>query len=215
MQSLLTVRDRKIRIERGHLLGEHQSLVDDGLRGARANVEFVGMRRAASALADRVERVLERLAGAGAPDEQLQDGRPRVARHGTDRRAVDGHLAPAEHALSVVHHRGLENRLLLAAPPGIAREEAHRDRVVARRRQLHLFLGHLCGEQRMRQLQEHACSVAGARVAAGRPPVGEVLEDLETLLYDLVGRNAAERGDEPEPARIVLERRIIEPLACR
>ena len=59
---------------------------------------------APGALADHEERALERVARAHAPDEELAHRRHAMSRAiGPERRAVDGDVAPAEHALAVVH----------------------------------------------------------------------------------------------------------------
>ena len=53
---------------------------------------------------------------AHAPDEELPHRPASTSRAtGPSARRVDGHVAPAEHALPVVHHRCLEDRLLAAA----------------------------------------------------------------------------------------------------
>ena len=53
-------------------------------------------------------------------------------------------------------------------------------------------------------------------IAAGRAAVREVGEDLERLLDDRRGvALPIERGDEAEPAGVVLERRVVESLLGR
>ena len=203
----------EVGVERRDLLGEHEPLVDDGLRRARRDVEVVGARGAAGALADGVERALEGLDGAGALDEELTDGRLRAARHGADRARVGRDVTPAEHLLAVVHDRGLEDGLELAAPGRLAREEAGGDGVVAGGGQGDALGAHLGGVQRVGDLQQDAGAVARARVAAGCAAVGEVLEDLEGLADDGVRGLAAGGRDEPEPASVMLEGGVVEALA--
>jgi hypothetical protein len=114
-----------------------------------------------------------------------------------------------------MHDGPFENRLLMTALGGVAREKAHRDRVVALCRQLDLVFGQGGAVEVVRDLEENPGSVARARIAAGGATVRQVGEDLETLLDDLVRRLTIERGDEPEPTRVVFKRWIVEPLAPR
>jgi hypothetical protein len=127
---------------------------------------------AAGALADRIEDLLEGLARRDPADEQLADRGARVARDRADRRVVDGDVAPAEDALAVVHDRGLEDRLALAAPGRALREEHRRDGVVAGRRQRDAHGSQGCGVQLVRDLEEDARAVAGAGVAASGAAMG-------------------------------------------
>src|SRR3954471_18446324 len=99
------------------------------------------MGRAASALADGVERALEGVTRAGSADKQLADGRLRIAGNGAERRTIEGNGAPAEHALAMVHHRSLEDRLLVTAARRLTREETHRHGVIAGRGQFDAVLG--------------------------------------------------------------------------
>ncbi len=67
----------------------------------------------------------------------------------------------------------------------------------------------------MRQLENDAGAVAGARVAAGGAAMGQVYEDFERLFDHVVRGGAVERGDESEPAGIMLETWIVKPLSRR
>ena len=105
---------------------------------------------------------------------------------------------------------GLEDRLLPAAARRVLREEAHRHRVVAERRQREAAHAAIGGRvELVRNLQQDAGAVAGARIAAGGAAMREVDEDLERLLDDVVRSGAIERGDEAEPARVVLEAGVV------
>ena len=67
----------------------------------------------------------------------------------------------------------------------------------------------------MRDLHEHASTVAGKRVGADRAAMGQIYEDLETVLDDLVARPRLQVGDEADAAGIVLSFRIVESLRRR
>ena len=68
----------------------------------------------------------------------------------------------------------------------------------------------------VRDLEEDARAVAGARIAPGRAAMGEVAEDLERLLDDRrASACPSRRRDEAEPTGVVLECGIIQPLAIR
>src|SRR5262249_31008061 len=138
-----------------------------------------------------------------------------AARDGSKRRVVEGDLPPAEYALTVVHDGRLEDRLVVPATRRVARQKAHGDAIVARRRKLDAVLGELGCVELVGDLQGDARAVAGARIAAGCSAVRQVAEDLEALCDDLVGRLTLDGGHKSEPAGIVFERRIVQPLAPR
>ena len=67
----------------------------------------------------------------------------------------------------------------------------------------------------MRNLHEDAGAVAGKRVGADGAAMGQILEDLETVLDDLVARPRLQVGDEADAAGIVFSLRIVESLRRR
>jgi hypothetical protein len=145
----------------------------------------------------------------------LIERRLRVARDWAERRGIVGNLAPAEDALSVVHHRRFEDRLVMATTRGIAREETGRDRVVMRRGERHPHRRELVAIKLVGNLNEHTRAVARPRIAARGAAMRQVGEDLEPLSHDRVRGLLLDGRDESEPASIVFERRIIESLTYR
>jgi len=67
----------------------------------------------------------------------------------------------------------------------------------------------------MRELQRHTGAVAGARIAAGGSAMRQVLEEVERLLEDRVRAATVDLSDEAEATRVVLVRRIVQPLCVR
>jgi len=88
--------------------------------------------------------------------------------------------------------------------PRVGGEEEHTDRVAAGPWQLEAELSDLTSEELVRQLDDDPGAIAGARVATDRAAVREVLEQRESLAYDLVGRRTAHVGDESHAARVAL-----------
>ena len=64
----------------------------------------------------------------------------------------------------------------------------------------------------MRHLHEHASPVAGKRVGADGAAMGQVFEDLQTVLDDRVARPRLQVGDEADAAGIMFSFRIVESL---
>ena len=67
----------------------------------------------------------------------------------------------------------------------------------------------------MRHLDEDARTVAGVGLAATRPAMVQVDKDLQGVAHQLVGLLAFHVDDKAQPARIVLELRIIKTLFGR
>jgi len=66
----------------------------------------------------------------------------------------------------------------------------------------------------MRDLQQDPGAVARLGVRAGGAAMLEVRERAERAADGLVRRSCVEAGDEGDPARVVLVRRVVEPLFC-
>src|SRR5258708_38048550 len=104
-----------------------------------------------------------------------------------------------------MEHGGFEDRLLRAAPRRNAREEAGRDRVVAGLRRPDAPRRTLGCIEGIWNFDENPSAVAGARVTSRGASMREVGEDLERPAHDVVRRSTPQRGNEPEPAGVVLE----------
>ena len=95
------------------------------------------------------------------------------------------------------------------------RQEGHAHAVRPRLRQLEAELGALAGEELVWNLDQDAGAVAGLRVAAAGAAVGQVDKNLDSLADNVVALMAADAGDEPDAARVVLVRGIVETLRRR
>jgi hypothetical protein len=123
---------------------------------------------------------------------------------------------PADDVLPFLLHDVLEEELAGATLAGVSGEKEHADRVATGAGQLHAQLGAFTAEELVRQLDDDAGAVSGARIAADRAAMREILEQLETLAYDLVRRRAADVGDETNAARVALvPLRIVQALLLR
>ena len=161
------------------------------------------------AAADHVQLALERVAFEvrRGGDEQLTDQR-RDPRGGVaDVARVDGNVAPADDALSLLFDRRLEQTLELGPTRGLSRQEAHSDAVAPGRRQL---VVESSAEERVGDLDEDPRPVAGARVRARGAAMLEVGERGQRTVDRLVRWRAVEPSDEGDAARVVLARRIVE-----
>jgi hypothetical protein len=67
----------------------------------------------------------------------------------------------------------------------------------------------------MRNLQQHARAVAGARIASAGAAMRQVVEHLDALAHNVVRARALDVDDEPDAARIVLVLRRVEALCWR
>ncbi len=92
----------------------------------------------------------------------------------------------------------------------IVREEAHRDGVVAGRRQLELELGtREAAQQPVRHLQHQPGAVARVGIGPARPAVLHRGQHRQRALDHLAAAHAVGTRDQAEAARIVLEATIV------
>src|SRR5439155_24248106 len=105
----------------------------------------------------------------------------------------------------------LEQRDARAGLPRLLGQEDHAHTVGAGRRERDAVGGALAAEEGIGHLDEDAGAVSGERVAAARAAMGQVLEDGEPLLDDVVRTLALHVDDETDAARIALRPRIEEP----
>ena len=101
------------------------------------------------------------------------------------------------------------------AQRGIAREEDEPGAVLALGRQLEPEPRGLAAEEPIGHLDQDARAVARVRLAAARAAVQQVDEHLQRLLDDRVRPLAFDVDDEPHPARVMLERGIVQTLSWR
>ena len=70
-------------------------------------------------------------------------------------------------------------------------------------------------EELVRDLNQHTGAVAGFGITAARAAVGEVQKNLNSFPDDVVTFAAADAGYEPDAARIMFVRRVVEALRRR
>ena len=125
---------------------------------------------------------------------------------------VDRHVAPAEHAEAFGRDSLLDDLAHLTASRGVARHEELADRVMARRRQVEAELGAFGSEERVRDLGQHAATVAERWIRAHRAAMVEIDQNLQALFENVVRLAVLHVGDKADAAGIVLLGRIVEAL---
>ncbi len=99
---------------------------------------------------------------------------------------VGGHFAPAEHGLAFGDDVVASSRRIAKSRASPSRQEAHRDRVPAGRRQLQVMFARPMAQQRIGHLDQAAGAVPHQRVRADRAPMVEVHQDLQPALNNIV-----------------------------
>ena len=98
----------------------------------------------------------------------------------------------------------------------IGRQERHADGVGAGRREVGDALR---GEHRAKEavgdLDQDAGAVTGVGLGAGGAAVLEVGEGHQAGVHQLVAARALDVGDEGDPARVMLETRVVETVRAR
>lgn len=208
-------------VELGDLGCEEEPLVDDGFRRHGGDVEKVmfpdvleGGDLGLGAFADDVEFALEFVRGhaGGGGDEDLFDVGLGGTREASDGVGVDGGIAPAEDLEVFLAGDAFEDTFAAQTGVGLDGEEDHSDAVFARSGEGEAEAGALLEEELVGDLDGDAGSVARARIAAAGSAVGEVDEDLNTLLDDVVGRDALEIGDKAHATGIFFMSGVIQAL---
>ena len=201
---------------------EHHALVAEGAGGEGDDVEAAAseapaLDRARHDLADDEELAFEGVrvrAARPARDERLADpglvGLDALPEDG----GIDRDVAPAEEALPFGRDRLRERFLAGAAGRVVLRQEHHPHAVAARRGQLDAEPRALLAEQPVGDLDQDPGPVAGEGVGPDRAPVPDVAEELYPLPDDVVARPVADVRDEPDAARVVLVRGVVESLRC-
>jgi hypothetical protein len=143
-------------------------------------------------------------------DEQLRNVRHARATDRTERRRIDRNVAPRDHFLVQRPNRFFGDRTLRRASLTIAREKNLSDSIVTDQRKLDVDMRELSFEKCVRDLNQNSRAVARFGIAAGRSAMREAPQNFEPLLDDVVPRFSAEPRDEAEPARVVLERGVVQ-----
>ncbi len=207
----------------GHLRGEQEAFVNDsaGGEGGKVKIALVGQVGGGDfgfgAFADDVELAFEGVLvdGTGAADEDLLDVGLGGAGHAADGIAIHGSIAPAEDGEPFLADDALEDAFAGEALVGLDGQEGHADAVFAFGGEGEAEGGAFAGEELVRDLDEDACAIAGFGIAAAGAAVGEVDEDLDALLDDVVGFMAFDAGDEADTAGVVFKGGVVESLRLR
>ena len=206
------------------LVGEEHALVDDGAAGHRRRI-ITGE----SAVAAQIDRLRDRLAqdvepafevvlalhGVIAADEYLHAGRLGRLDGFAERGIVGRHIAPAEQHQPFLLYLFGDDALDHFAPCRFFRHEQGADGIVAGIRQLEADLGGLALEEGVRNLDQDAGAVAGARIRADRAAMFEVAQDVDRVGDDLMRLHTLDVGDEADAAGILFQARIVQALGRR
>ena len=95
------------------------------------------------------------------------------------------------------------------------RQESHADAVGPGLGKSETELLAFAREELVRNLDQDAGAIAGFRIAAAGAAMGQIQQDLNSLANDVVTLVAADAGDKPDAAGIVLVRRVVETLGGR
>ena len=193
--------------------GEH-ALVDDGASRQGREVAVVDL--VLGPLPQHERQAVDgqrRIPGAehgvrGRDHEELVHRGPGGVGDRPQRGIVDRDIAPADDIESLVLGQlpdGGPGRCGLGAVPG---EEGDPGGIATRGRQFEVDLVRI---EVVRDLDQDARPVPAVILAAGRPPVGKVLECGDGLADEAVGAAPVEIGHQGHPTGIVFEPRVIEP----
>lgn len=164
-------------------------------------------------LANDIELPLElRFIEAVAGDEQLPHEGLGAARHGTDRIALDRHIAPTQEPRALLADNSGNQRLALLPPIGLRREKQHPDTIFPSGRQAHPDIAGGSLEKVVRHLQQNPGAVSRAGVATLRSSVTEAFKDLQPLLHNRMGFLALDVDDKADAAGVLLLLRVVEAL---
>jgi len=120
-----------------------------------------------------------------------------------------GHIAPAEQCLAFGADRRSDLAFAGGATGGIARQEHHADAVIACGRQCEIEVAANAAQKGVGNLNQYARTVAHQRVRAGGATVGEVLENLQTLLDQGMVLLAFDMRNKADAARVVFVCRVV------
>src|SRR5262249_54792083 len=130
----------------------------------------------------------------------------------TEARIVARHIAPAEKSHSFARDLFREDLLDLPAPRLFTRHEQHTDRILARSRQREAEFSGLLGKEPVRNLNQNAGAVAGARIGAHGASMFEVQQNSQRVRNDRVRLPSFDVGNEADATRVLVEGWIIKAL---
>src|SRR5436190_1958998 len=213
----------QIAIEVRDLWREQQPFVDDGsTRQGRDVEEFLvfDVRLADlffGELADDVKFAFECVFVhiRWATNKNLLNVRLRGARDAPDGVSVHGNITPAEDSESLFPDYALKHAFTVQARMLFDGQKGHADRVLTRLGQSNAKRSTLAQEKLVRNLNQHAGTVAGFGIAPAGAAMCQVDEDLNSLFDDLVTLLATNAGDKAHATGIVFVRGIIKTLRRR
>ena len=210
---------RQIRIELGHLRGDHHALVDQRAArearrvGVRGVVRRLAPELVLGALARHQQLALEGVArqpALGLRGEHLPERGHRSPRRRPHRQRIRRHLAPAQGAQTFFEQNPLHPRLRVGQFLAARRQEQRTHAVVSRLRQREAQPFRFVPEKAVRDLDQQPRAVARVRIRPRRPAVQQVFQHLDAFFDDPVLRPPVEVQDETHPARIVFVPRVVQ-----
>ena len=209
----------QVKVEHLELRRGQHALVDHGLTGKAWEIDGfapgavlagpLGAEFVLGTLADDVGAALQ-LHAFGAGDEQLAEGRHRVAGQRAQRGLVGGYVAPAQHlqalGLDDLLHRGGGRRGVFRG----LRQERDAGGVAACFGQVEVDD---LTEEVVGNLDQDAGAVTAVRLGALRTAMLEVDQRGDCLVHDVAAAPAVHVDDHGNPARVMLECGVVEPDA--
>src|SRR3954464_3670319 len=148
-------------------------------------------------------------------NENLLYVRLRSASHAANGVSVDGRITPTDYGETLLADDALKHAFAVQTRMLFDRQECHADRILAGLGQSKPKRLALSREELVRDLNQHTGAVAGFGITTAGTAVGQVDEDLNSLLNDLMAFLSANTGDEPHTAGMLLIRRLVKTLRWR
>jgi len=145
----------------------------------------------------------------------LLDVRLRDTRNSSNGLTIDRRVAPTQNRQSFFLDDPLQHAFAVQPRRFLHWKKRHADGVFARRRQLNSKRGALARKKLVRNLNQHARTVARLRIATAGTTVRQVDQDLNALLNDGVALLPTDARHKPNAAGIALGRRVIKTLRRR
>ena len=234
-ETLMHQRDGRLRqriaqivIKAADIGGEQQTLVDHRARRKRRHVE-IGDRRVLMLSRKLAQRILRLLADGeqlalkriliadilALRDDRLTDQR-RLIEHGfAEALWRHRHIAPADQTLPFHLDEMFKAANDDVARGGIARQETHRHRILAKRGKIDPGFFRPVAQQRIGNLNQAACPVTHQRIGADGAAMVEVDQKLQPLRDDIVRFPALDVRDKADATGVVLAGSIIKTLGRR
>ena len=128
---------------------------------------------------------------------------------------VDRHVTPTQHRLSLRCDAVFQNALAFCPLARVLRQEQRAHAVVACRRQFEAQRGAFLAVKTVWNLQQDTRAVTCLRVRTHRTAVGQVDQQLQALLNNIVAFLVFDIRDEADTAGVVFVTAVIKPLRLR